>query len=114
MTKACWAEWLELARFAPSGHNTQPWLLDPVSNEEADLYYVPRRLLPVEDTTGRFSACFLGVFVEALNVAAAADGKHVARAHEPAPLHPSPGARPRQAGRLATSARDETRLAREE
>jgi hypothetical protein len=100
MTKACWAEWLELARFAPSGHNTQPWLLDPVSDEEADLYYVPRRLLPVEDPTGRFSACFLGVFVEALNIAAAADGKHVALAHEPAPIDLSPGSEPRLYGRL--------------
>jgi hypothetical protein len=76
MTAGSWGEWLEAARFAPSGHNTQPWLLDPLSDEAADLYYAPRRLLPVEDTTGRFSACFLGVFVEALNVAAAADGKH--------------------------------------
>jgi hypothetical protein len=100
MTKSAWMEWLEHARFAPSGHNTQPWLLHPVSDEAADLYYVPSRLLPVEDTTGRFSACFLGVFVEALNVAAAAGGRHVTLAGEPAPIDLGPGAEPRLYGRL--------------
>jgi len=95
-----WGRWLEDARFAPSGHNTQPWLLDPLSDDEADLYYVPRRLLPVEDTTGRFSACFLGVFAEALNVAAAADGRHVELVGEPAPVDLRPGTEPRLYGRL--------------
>jgi hypothetical protein len=95
-----WGKWLEDARFAPSGHNTQPWLIDPLSDDEADLYYVPRRLLPVEDTTGRFSACFLGVFAEALNVAAAADGMHVELVDEPARVDLGPGAEPRLYGRL--------------
>jgi hypothetical protein len=112
VTKSSWEEWLEHARFAPSGHNTQPWLLEPLSDEQADLYYVPRRLLPVEDTTGRFSACFLGVFVEALNVAAAADGKHVTLAHEPAPVDLSPGAEPRLYGRLRAGEGATTGIAR--
>jgi hypothetical protein len=58
--------------------------------------------MPVEDTTGRFSACFLGVFVEALNVAAAADGSHVALAHGPPPIDLSGRVEPRLYGRLRT------------
>jgi len=112
-----WGDWLEVARYAPSGHNTQPWLLDPLSAEEADLYYVPRRLLPVEDTTGRFSTCFLGVFVEALNLAGAADGRNVVLAHEPPPVDLSAGGEPRLYGRLragdgATTDVDRTLLLR--
>ena len=100
MTIGSWSDWLEVARYAPSGHNTQPWLLDALSDADADLYYVPHRLLPVEDTTGRFSACFLGVFVEALNVAAAGDGRHVVLASEPPSIDLRPGPEPRLYGRL--------------
>jgi hypothetical protein len=117
MAQGSWGEWLETARYAPSGHNTQPWLLGPLSDAEADLFYVPQRLLPVEDTTGRFSACFIGVFVEALNVAAAGDARHVTLAHEPAPIDLGPGTEPRRYGRLragegATTAIDRAMLLR--
>ena len=26
MATGTWSDWVELARYAPSGHNTQPWL----------------------------------------------------------------------------------------
>ena len=51
---AIWEEILDVARWAPSPHNTQPWLLRPLSREAAELYAPRERLLPVEDPDGRF------------------------------------------------------------
>jgi hypothetical protein len=69
--------WIDLvadARLAPSPHNTQPWLIRVVSDREAELRYDPARLLAVTDPEGRFTLCALGIFVEALSIAAAARG----------------------------------------
>ena len=112
MTPGRWSEWLDCGRYAPSGHNTQPWLVEPLSETEADLYYVPRRLLPVEDPLGRFTASFLGVFVEALNVAAAADGTSVSLVEAPAAIDMTPGDEPRLYGRLRTGDAPTTTLER--
>ena len=69
-----WADLLEYARWAPSPHNTQPWKIRPRSDAEADLYYDPRRLLPVEDREYRFLFVAMGIFCESLKVVAKARG----------------------------------------
>jgi hypothetical protein len=69
-----WAELIEDARRAPSPHNTQPWLVEPSDEEHALLLCAAERLLPVEDPDGRFLTCGMGIFVEALRVAAEGRG----------------------------------------
>jgi hypothetical protein len=83
-----WREILDDARWAPSPHNTQPWLVRLRSPEAADLYAPRERLLLVEDPDGRFETAGLGIFLEALDVAAAKLGLTL----EAEPLYPSLGA----------------------
>lgn len=83
-----WRELVEDARWAPSPHNTQPWLVRPRSQRGAELFAPADRLLPVEDPDGRFLTAGLGIFIEALSVAAAARGRRL----EWECLHPSLGA----------------------
>jgi nitroreductase len=71
---AGWRELVEDARRAPSPHNTQPWLVAAQHDERALLLCRSERLLPVEDPDGRFLTCGMGIFVEALRVAAEARG----------------------------------------
>lgn len=71
---APWIDLLADARLAPSPHNTQPWLIRTLSDREAELRYDPARLLSVTDPEGRFMSCALGIFAEALSIAAAARG----------------------------------------
>jgi len=72
-----WEELAEYARWTPSPHNVQPWQLRVRSESEADLFYVPERLLPAEDPLGRFLMVALGIFIENLAVAARAKGLDV-------------------------------------
>jgi nitroreductase len=69
-----WDELVDDARLAPSPHNTQPWLVHPVDDADAELYVDRARTLPRTDADGAFMTCALGVFVEALDVAAAQRG----------------------------------------
>lgn len=69
-----WAELVEVARWAPSPHNTQPWKLEPVDARTARLHMVRSRRLPDEDTTGCFLLCAMGIFIEALSIAASHRG----------------------------------------
>lgn len=78
MTAAPWLALVEDARLAPSPHNTQPWRLVAHSPDRADLYAPAERLLPVEDPGGRFLTAGMGMFLEALDVAAAARGLELA------------------------------------
>lgn len=72
-----WRRILERARWAPSVHNTQAWVVRVRSEEAADLCYEPSRLLARTDEDGRFWTIGLGVFVEALDIAAGAEGLRV-------------------------------------
>lgn len=69
-----WADLVDQARRAPSPHNTQPWLVEAVDDRRATVYTRAARLLPVEDPDYAFLTCGVGIFVEALRVAAAARG----------------------------------------
>jgi hypothetical protein len=103
---AVWTELVEDARFAPSPHNTQPWRVRPSSDGEAELEVPVERLLPVEDPEGRFLTAGVGIFLEALDVAAAARG--LALRYEP--LYPQLGvhaAEPSLAARMRLEQRGE-------
>lgn len=58
---------------APSAHNTQPWLLEYAPDRIA-LSFDPARALPASDPTRRDLFLGLGAFVEAVLIAAAAEG----------------------------------------
>jgi len=85
---SAWPQLVAAAASAPSPHNTQPWELHVVSGTEAELYVPAERTLPHTDASGAFMTCALGIFVEALDVAAAAAGLAVAVE----PLYPKLGA----------------------
>lgn len=72
-----WSELLDYARWTPSPHNVQAWKLKIISNTEADLYYEPKRLLPITDPTGCFSVMGLAMFIDSLSLAANLKGLKV-------------------------------------
>lgn len=72
-----WTDLVDDARWAPSPHNVQSWLVRPRSAVEAELLYDPLRTLPDTDPGGRFVAVGLGIFAESLAVAAAARGRRL-------------------------------------
>jgi hypothetical protein len=62
-----------LAIRAPSPHNVQPWKLRATSESHATLYVDLNRALPAEDVTGSFLLSAMGLFLEALRIAAHAN-----------------------------------------
>lgn len=66
-----WHLLVETARWAPSPHNTQPWKVSVIDERHAELFLDRSRALPDEDATGDFLLCAMGIFVEALSIAAA-------------------------------------------
>jgi hypothetical protein len=72
-----WNELVEVARWAPSPHNVQPWKLRPLSATEAELLCDPARMLPETDPTGAFITVGMGIFAETLAVAAHASGREL-------------------------------------
>src|SRR5919201_5186143 len=68
--RGMWNELIDLARWAPSPHNIQPWRMRIVSKSEAHVLYDPARLLPETDPTGRFSVVGLGILLETLTISA--------------------------------------------
>jgi hypothetical protein len=64
-----WREAAAYARWTPSPHNIQPWRLRLVDPRHAELYYDPRRLLPVTDPSSSFTSACLAMYVESLSVA---------------------------------------------
>ncbi len=59
-----------MARWSPSPHNTQPIRLKIISPERAELYYDLTRGLPEGDPPARFALTAVGIFVEAMTIAA--------------------------------------------
>ena len=86
-----WPELIDVARWAPSPHNIQPWRVRIRSETDAELLYDPARLLPETDPSGRFSAVGLGVFLETLAVAARARGRDVESGFATERLEPDRG-----------------------
>ncbi len=77
-----WRELINYARWSPSPHNVQPWKIKIISKTEADLYYDPSRLLPVEDYTGCFTILGFGIFIENLSIAASKLGLKVNESYD--------------------------------
>lgn len=69
-----WQELIEVARYAPSPHNVQPWRLRIVSETSAELLYDPARLIPDEDKEGSFTLAGFAIFLEYLGIAAQEKG----------------------------------------
>ena len=65
-----WLGIIEIARFAPSPHNTQPWQLRVIDDRTAELLLVRERTLPDEDVTGCFIFCAMGIFIESVRIIA--------------------------------------------
>jgi nitroreductase len=85
-----WRALVDLARWAPSPHNIQPWRLLIRSARESELLVGGDRLLPDTDPSGRFTEVAMGVFVESLAIAAAARGLALRPAYTHEPLRPGP------------------------
>jgi nitroreductase len=66
-----WLRLLETATLAPSPHNVQPWRIRRLDATRAQLFIERRRTLPNEDVTGSFIILTMGIFTEALRLAAA-------------------------------------------
>jgi nitroreductase len=63
----------ELARLAPSPHNTQPYRIRPLADGSAELVLVCDRLLPAEDAGNAYVLSAFGMFAATL--------EHAGRAH---------------------------------
>ena len=72
-----WRELLEHARWAPSPHNGQQWLLQTISEDRGRLLCDPARLVPAIDPTGAFAMVGLGALIETLAVVARAGGQDI-------------------------------------
>jgi hypothetical protein len=85
-----WVAIAELARRAPTPHNTQPFRIRPQNAASAELVLLCERLLPREDHGNLYMASSAGIFMAAVERAGAQLGLHVeCRAVEhldPAPL----------------------------
>ena len=75
--EADWRELIDYARWCPTVHNLQPHKIKIISPSEAELYYDPARLLPVEDPECVFVTVAMGVFIETLSIAAATYRKKI-------------------------------------
>jgi hypothetical protein len=71
MSRTHWNEILEFGRWAPSPHNTQPWLFQFNDDDTVTLMYEPKRLIPGTNPTGSFMAVGFGILNETLSIAAA-------------------------------------------
>lgn len=100
-----WAELVEDARWTPSPHNLQSWLVRPLAETEAELLHDPVRTLPATDPGGRFVTVGLGGFVESLAIAAAARGLRLEVVYEGARVDPGASA-PVPFARLSLAAGD--------
>lgn len=76
--RALWRDLLEDARWAPSPHNVQPWLVRCRDDGDAEILVPADRLLPDADPIGRFTGVGVGCLVEALAVSARAQGLELA------------------------------------
>jgi hypothetical protein len=63
----------DLARLAPSPHNTQPYRIRPLDERTAELVLVCDRLLPAEDRGNAYVLSAFGIFIATL--------EHAGRAH---------------------------------
>lgn len=78
MPDPLWTELVRIASRSPSTHNTQGWRLTEHGEDGVALHFDHDRTLPAEDRDGAFNIVNMGVFVRALEIAAAARGRRLA------------------------------------
>jgi hypothetical protein len=102
-----WQELGELARLAPTPHNTQPFRIRPLNARLAQIVILRERMLPVEDTSNLYVLSAFGIFAETLECAGRHFGLEVRvtpdEAVEPAAIEP--GAGPVVLGRVEVTGR---------
>jgi hypothetical protein len=67
-----WQELAELARLAPTPHNTQPFRIRPLNARVAQIVILRERMLPAEDAGNLYVLSSFGIFAETLECA----GRH--------------------------------------
>ena len=75
-----WATWraiADLARLAPTPHNTQPFRIRPLDPHTAEIVALAERFLPEEDHGNLYVASAFGIFAATMEVAAASLGVQV-------------------------------------
>jgi hypothetical protein len=82
-----WAHVARHAHRAPSPHNTQPYRLRIVNDQEAEVIFLPRRGLYVADPLGRFTWLTAGIFIEICSIAAHAPGCELDVTYYLAPMY---------------------------
>ena len=65
-----WYDLVDIAKWCPTVHNLQPQKIKVISENRAELYYDPKRLLPHGDPKSVFSTVAMGIFIEHLSIAA--------------------------------------------
>jgi hypothetical protein len=70
----------------PSPHNTQPYRLRVIDDQEAEVIFLPRRGLYVADPLGRFTWLTAGVFIEICSIAAHSLGFDLVVAYDYSPM----------------------------
>jgi hypothetical protein len=83
MNTGPWAQIDQLARMAPSPHNTQPFRIRPVDERTAVIVALPDRMLPVEDADDLYVLASFGIFAETLERAGRHFGWQVRVVHSP-------------------------------
>lgn len=83
MKREPWAEVAELARLAPTPHNTQPFRIRPVNAYVAQIVILRERMLPVEDAGNLYVLSSFGIFAETLERAGRHFGLDIAVTPEP-------------------------------
>lgn len=83
MSDPLWSELVGIASRSPSTHNTQGWRLAPAEGGDVTLHFDHRRTLPAEDASGAFNIVNMGVFVRALEIAAASRGRRLEWTFDP-------------------------------
>ena len=84
--------WHEIGRHAqraPSPHNTQPYRLRIIDEQEAEVIFLPRRGLYVADPLGRFTWLTAGVFIEICSIAAHSLGFELDIVCDYSPMYPN-------------------------
>jgi hypothetical protein len=72
-----WGQLSELARLAPTPHNTQPFRIRPWNARVAQIVVLRERMLPVADTGNRYVLSSFGIFAETLECAGRHLGLHI-------------------------------------
>jgi hypothetical protein len=102
-----WHELAELARLAPTPHNTQPFRIRPLNARVAQIVILRERMLPAEDSGNLYVLSSFGMFAETLERAGHHLGLEVAVTAYP-DVEPSaiePGTGPVALGRIVIAGR---------